>query len=139
MDFAAATSKACDGTPAAEEAAARPQSSPRPEDSAESVGPLGRSVGLLTAVTSSTSRKMSAEFSDCSSGSDAPEAVAPVVRTPKSRATGQRQGSVQKRKGSEWEILGNLEHGVSYSIKPRRYEGFMSKKRKWPLKGWHKR
>ena len=79
---------------------------------------------------------VSAEFSDCSSGSDAPEAVAPIARTPK-QARG--QGSVQKRKGSEWEILGNLEHGVSYAIKPRRYEGFMSKKRKWPLKGWHKR
>ena len=50
-----------------------------------------------------------------------------------------------RRKGSEWEILGNLEHGgvggTSYMppAKPRRYEGFMSKKRKWPLKGWHKR
>ena len=48
-------------------------------------------------------------------------------------------GAVQRRKGSEWEILGNLEHGTSYAVKPRRYEGFMSKKRKWPLKGWHKR
>ncbi len=49
------------------------------------------------------------------------------------------QGHVARRKGSEWEILGNLEQGVTYSIKPRRYEGFLSKKRKWPLKGWHKR
>jgi hypothetical protein len=49
------------------------------------------------------------------------------------------QGHLQKRKSSEWEILGNLEHGVPYSIKPRRYEGFLSKKRKWSMKGWHKR
>ena len=44
-----------------------------------------------------------------------------------------------RRKGSEWEILGNLESGVKYTIKPRKYEGYLSKKRKWPLKGWHKR
>ena len=25
-----------------------------------------------------------------------------------------------KRKGSEWEILGNLEKGVAYTIKPKR-------------------
>ena len=87
---------------------------------------------------------VSADFSDCSSGSDAApaESVAPMaigagaasVGTP-----GKVRGSVARRKGSEWEILGNLEHGTSYSIKPRRYEGFMSKKRKWPLKVWHKR
>jgi len=44
-----------------------------------------------------------------------------------------------KRKGSEWEILGNLEKGVHYTIKPKRYEEFLLKRRKWPLKGWHKR
>jgi len=44
-----------------------------------------------------------------------------------------------KRKGSEWEILGNLEKGVAYTIKPKKYEGYLSKRRKWPLKGWHKR
>ena len=44
-----------------------------------------------------------------------------------------------KRKGSEWEILGNLEKGVSYTIKPKRYEGHLFKRRKWPLKGWRKR
>jgi len=44
-----------------------------------------------------------------------------------------------KRKGSEWEILANLEKGVSYTIKPKKHEGYFSKRRKWPLKGWHKR
>jgi len=44
-----------------------------------------------------------------------------------------------KRKGSEWEILGNLEKGVSYTIKPKKHEGYLYKRRKWPLKGWHKR
>eukprot|EP00090_Calanus_glacialis_P045445 TRINITY_DN8436_c0_g1_i1.p1 TRINITY_DN8436_c0_g1~~TRINITY_DN8436_c0_g1_i1.p1 ORF type:complete len:909 (+),score=338.09 TRINITY_DN8436_c0_g1_i1:70-2796(+) len=48
-------------------------------------------------------------------------------------------GRSGKRKGSEWEILGNLEKGVTYTIKPKKYEGYLSKRRKWPLKGWHKR
>jgi hypothetical protein len=52
------------------------------------------------------------------------------------RAANTRTG---KRKGSEWEILGNLEKGVSYTIRPRRHEGCMHKRRKWPLKGWTKR
>ena len=44
-----------------------------------------------------------------------------------------------KRKGSEWEILGNLEKGVSYTIKPKKHDGFFLKRRKFPLKGWQKR
>ena len=86
---------------------------------------------------------VSAEFSDCSSGSDAAataDAVVPMAAVAAGTPSRVRAvGAVQRRKGSEWEILGNLEHGTSYAVKPRRYEGFMSKKRKWPLKGWHKR
>ena len=59
---------------------------------------------------------------------------------------GEKRGGMEKavaerakRKGSEWEILGTLEKGVTYAIKPKRHEGFLSKRRKWPLKGWHKR
>jgi hypothetical protein len=48
-------------------------------------------------------------------------------------------GRSGKRKGSEWEILGSLEKGVAYTIKPKRYEAHLLKRRKWPLKGWHKR
>ena len=44
-----------------------------------------------------------------------------------------------KRKGSEWEILGNLEKGVAYTIKPKKHEGYLHKRRKWPLRGWHRR
>ena len=50
--------------------------------------------------------------------------------------TGGRSG---KRKDSAWEILGSLEKGVAYTIKPKRYEACLLKRRKWPLKGWHKR
>ncbi len=47
--------------------------------------------------------------------------------------------STKQRKGSEWEILGDLDRGVQYQVKPKKQEGFLSKRRKWPLKGWHKR
>ena len=46
---------------------------------------------------------------------------------------------MHRRKGSEWEILGNLEKGTGYAIVPKKREGYLHKRRKWPLKGWHKR
>ncbi|CAH1249698.1 OSBPL6 [Branchiostoma lanceolatum] len=40
----------------------------------------------------------------------------------------------------EWEIVEGLKTGASVEKStPTKYEGFMLKKRKWPLKGWHKR
>ena len=44
--------------------------------------------------------------------------------------------SHQQRKDSKWEILSTLEQG---NTKPKTFEGFLAKRRKWPLKGWHKR
>uniref|UniRef100_A0A8C6TPK5 Oxysterol-binding protein n=1 Tax=Neogobius melanostomus TaxID=47308 RepID=A0A8C6TPK5_9GOBI len=38
-----------------------------------------------------------------------------------------------------WEIIEGLKIGQSNVLRPDKYEGFMLKKRKWPLKGWHKR
>uniref|UniRef100_A0A4W4FGZ5 Oxysterol-binding protein n=1 Tax=Electrophorus electricus TaxID=8005 RepID=A0A4W4FGZ5_ELEEL len=38
-----------------------------------------------------------------------------------------------------WEIIGGLKIGQTNVQKPEKHEGFMLKKRKWPLKGWHKR
>ncbi|XP_078621490.1 oxysterol-binding protein-related protein 6-like isoform X11 [Branchiostoma floridae x Branchiostoma japonicum] len=40
----------------------------------------------------------------------------------------------------EWEIVEGLKTGTTVEKStPSKYEGFMLKKRKWPLKGWHKR
>ena len=39
------------------------------------------------------------------------------------------------RKDSKWEILTNLEAGQNYSILPKKIEGLLTKKRKWPMKG----
>ena len=57
----------------------------------------------------------------------------------KSSNVKKKVSSTSKRKGSEWEILRSLEKGQDYLIKPKKHEGYLSKKRKWPLKGWHKR
>ena len=71
-----------------------------------------------------------------SSGSDPDLPVTPSVGH-----GGGTKKSLSRRKGSEWEILANLDpqNQKQFAVKPRKYEGHLSKKRKWPLKGWHKR
>uniref|UniRef100_A0A452RC29 Oxysterol-binding protein n=1 Tax=Ursus americanus TaxID=9643 RepID=A0A452RC29_URSAM len=39
----------------------------------------------------------------------------------------------------DWEIIEGLKIGQTNVQRPDKHEGFMLKKRKWPLKGWHKR
>ncbi|KAL1115131.1 hypothetical protein AAG570_007162 [Ranatra chinensis] len=39
----------------------------------------------------------------------------------------------------EWEIIEGLKDGQRYDRKPEPFSGYLHKKRKWPLKGWHKR
>lgn len=42
------------------------------------------------------------------------------------------------RRGSEWEIMEGLKDGQRFENKPNTFTGYLHKKRKWPLKGWHK-
>ncbi|RXG62127.1 Oxysterol-binding protein-related protein 6 [Armadillidium vulgare] len=42
-------------------------------------------------------------------------------------------------KKGEWEILEGLKEGQRFELVPRKFEGYLLKRRKWPLKGWHKR
>lgn len=44
----------------------------------------------------------------------------------------------RNRKGSEWEIMAGLKDGQRFENKPNLFSGYLHKKRKWPLKGWHK-
>uniref|UniRef100_G3P0H1 Oxysterol-binding protein n=1 Tax=Gasterosteus aculeatus aculeatus TaxID=481459 RepID=G3P0H1_GASAC len=39
----------------------------------------------------------------------------------------------------DWEIVEGLRGGFSSVLEPQKQEGFMLKRRKWPMKGWHKR
>uniref|UniRef100_A0A8C7HCR3 Oxysterol-binding protein n=1 Tax=Oncorhynchus kisutch TaxID=8019 RepID=A0A8C7HCR3_ONCKI len=44
-----------------------------------------------------------------------------------------------RQEADSWEIIEGLRIGQSNVQRPDKHEGFMLKKRKWPLKGWHKR
>ncbi|KAL4708914.1 hypothetical protein ACJJTC_014942, partial [Scirpophaga incertulas] len=44
-----------------------------------------------------------------------------------------------RRRGSEWEVLEGLKDGQRFDKRPDVFNGYLHKKRKWPLKGWHKR
>lgn len=43
-----------------------------------------------------------------------------------------------RRRGSEWEVLEGLKDGQRFDKRPEVFNGYLHKKRKWPLKGWHK-
>lgn len=43
-----------------------------------------------------------------------------------------------RRRGSEWEVLEGLKDGQRFEKRPDVFNGYLHKKRKWPLKGWHK-
>lgn len=46
--------------------------------------------------------------------------------------------SAPLQEADSWEIIEGLKIGQSNVQRPDKHEGFMLKKRKWPLKGWHK-
>ncbi|RWS31220.1 oxysterol-binding protein-related protein 3-like protein, partial [Leptotrombidium deliense] len=53
-----------------------------------------------------------------------------------------RTGSRRKKenhRSNEWEIIEGLKEGQTCEQLPMKFEGYMLKRRKWPLKGWHKR
>ncbi|KAK0067140.1 oxysterol-binding protein-related protein 6 [Biomphalaria pfeifferi] len=39
----------------------------------------------------------------------------------------------------EWDVLEGLKEGQACPEKPEKFQGYLMKKRKWPMKGWHKR
>lgn len=43
-----------------------------------------------------------------------------------------------RRRGAEWEIIDSFKSLQTGDQVPTKLEGFLLKKRKWPLKGWHK-
>uniref|UniRef100_A0A8C5GKW9 Oxysterol-binding protein n=1 Tax=Gouania willdenowi TaxID=441366 RepID=A0A8C5GKW9_GOUWI len=47
--------------------------------------------------------------------------------------------SKQDSRQDSWEIVEGLRGAYSSVLEPQKQEGFMLKRRKWPLKGWHKR
>ncbi|CAM9598758.1 unnamed protein product [Lampetra planeri] len=70
------------------------------------------------------------ERMSCSSPSHSHKAVTP---------RGSQSSRDARQDAQGWEIIEGLRSGQPDVHKPERHEGFLLKKRKWPLKGWHKR
>ncbi|KAM9805145.1 oxysterol-binding protein-related protein 6 [Neosynchiropus ocellatus] len=64
------------------------------------------------------------------------KAATPVHKSASSSSSSQRDS---RQEADSWEIIEGLKIGQSNVQRPDKHEGFMLKKRKWPLKGWHKR
>ncbi|KAL2081622.1 hypothetical protein ACEWY4_023475 [Coilia grayii] len=79
------------------------------------------------------SRAMSAEER---SGTPAHKTSTPTHKSASSSSSSQRDS---RQEADSWEIIEGLKIGQTNVQRPDKHEGFMLKKRKWPLKGWHKR
>ena len=79
---------------------------------------------------SSLSKEASCESSE---GAATTATAASEPPKPPPRGRGKR-----KSRRSDWEILEGLKEGQTYDRVPKKFEGFVLKKRKWPLKGYHK-
>ncbi|KAG2459640.1 OSBL6 protein, partial [Polypterus senegalus] len=81
-------------------------------------------------------RRPSAMSSEEKASTPLHKSSTPVHKTTPSVASSQRDS---RQEGDSWEIIEGLKIGQTNVQKPEKHEGFMLKKRKWPLKGWHKR
>jgi len=48
------------------------------------------------------------------------------------------KGRKREQRSTDWEVLEGLKEGQTYDRVPKKFEGFVLKKRKWPVKGYHK-
>ncbi|XP_072948175.1 oxysterol-binding protein-related protein 3-like [Epargyreus clarus] len=92
-------------------------------------GAAGRAAALRRAPSDSDCSGETASLS-ADSGD---RAVRPAPQPPP------RGKSRSRRRGSEWEVLEGLKDGQRFDKRPEVFNGYLHKKRKWPLKGWHKR
>ncbi|XP_068624997.1 oxysterol-binding protein-related protein 6-like [Battus philenor] len=90
----------------------------------------GRAAALRRAPSDSDCSGETASLS-ADSAERAPRVPPPPTRQTKSRGS--------RRRGSEWEVLEGLKDGQRFEKRPEVFNGYLHKKRKWPLKGWHKR
>ncbi|KAI1898138.1 hypothetical protein AGOR_G00069270 [Albula goreensis] len=70
------------------------------------------------------------------SSSPAPRTSTPTHKSSYSSSSSHRDS---RQETDSWEIIEGLKIGQTSVLRPDKHEGFMLKKRKWPLKGWHKR
>ncbi|XP_049880347.1 uncharacterized protein LOC126376841 [Pectinophora gossypiella] len=91
-------------------------------------GAAGRAAALRRAPSDSDCSGETASLS-----ADSADRVRPAPPPPRQTKTRSR------RRGSEWEVLEGLKDGQRFERRPEVFNGYLHKKRKWPLKGWHKR
>ena len=60
------------------------------------------------------------------------------VTNQKAPSKGRSKGRKSRSRRNEWEIIEGLRDGQKCEQKPEKYEGYLSKRKKWPMKGWHK-
>ncbi|XP_071546039.1 oxysterol-binding protein-related protein 3-like isoform X2 [Panulirus ornatus] len=74
-------------------------------------------------------------------GSESDQSIDTNSLSAESQDAGRSPNSSHKTrsKKGEWEILEGLKEGQRFDLVPQKFEGFLLKRRKWPLKGWHKR
>ena len=82
--------------------------------------------------------ELSTETNSLSAESNNDNGRSPVKSTPSGGTESQATKSKQRRKGAEWEVIDSFKTLKIFDQAPPQLEGFMLKKRKWPLKGWHK-
>uniref|UniRef100_A0A670ZDU3 Oxysterol-binding protein n=1 Tax=Pseudonaja textilis TaxID=8673 RepID=A0A670ZDU3_PSETE len=74
-------------------------------------------------------------------GNHEKEPLSPKRALPPSRSnsTVSSKHSIAWQSSESWEVIDDLHIHSGVSPQPERQEGYLLKKRKWPLKGWHKR
>ncbi|XP_057244734.1 oxysterol-binding protein-related protein 7-like, partial [Malurus melanocephalus] len=72
-------------------------------------------------------------------GSHEKEPCSPRRAPSRSNSTVSSKHSSAQQGSESWEVLEEPRARGSPGQEPRRHEGYLLKKRKWPLKGWHKR
>ncbi|XP_069107379.1 oxysterol-binding protein-related protein 6-like [Argopecten irradians] len=62
-----------------------------------------------------------------------------LEKTQSSNKSTPAKGRKRRKQRHDWEIVEGLRDGHRCEEKPEKYQGFMLKRRRWPMKGWHKR
>ncbi|XP_078323760.1 oxysterol-binding protein-related protein 6-like isoform X3 [Crassostrea virginica] len=119
----------------------------------KSLTQLNPSPGTSRKVSQNNSRHQF-RHSESDSDSDGSDDISiSSSQVDQSKITTERQNSTQKsttsskkfrksrktRRHHDWEILEGLKEGIRYDKKPEKFSGYLMKRRRWPLKGWHKR
>uniref|UniRef100_A0A131YP84 Oxysterol binding protein 3 n=1 Tax=Rhipicephalus appendiculatus TaxID=34631 RepID=A0A131YP84_RHIAP len=111
----------------------------------EELQPEMAAVATTTTTTASTTNNNS--DSDASPGRSSPASqqsepgsrAAPDAAAARPDVQAAAAGSSRRRRAADWEIMQGLRTGQRCDDKPKKFEGYLLKRRKWPLKGWHKR